>query len=163
MIYFKVAFEKPEDKITVSGASHILSALRYYHNEFQTQGPAGLHFVSSSPSQLRYKIREKLTLDGLEWNSECLKNQSYNLKIGKISYLRKHVIYKTSAILEILEQTDYPCEYILIGDNSESDPFIYFGIAAYVNRSIDADEFRGYLSTTSIEEKILDDFFFKTA
>ena len=57
-----IAFESATDKITVTGATDVLLAVRWGAMEapLSDDWPRPLHFVSSSPPQLRAVLEEKL-------------------------------------------------------------------------------------------------------
>ncbi len=165
----KVAFEDAYDKQVVAGMPELLSTLRWEYvprfnpqsqpdisiiDETPTHGPkAGLHFVSSSPTQLRNTIEEKLYLDGLDWDSITLKNQAYNLLKARADQLRQHIAYKTLSILTLFELLPKDADLILIGDNAESDPFIYKGLELYVSGKFSAKDFLEYLSLGFVDEQ----------
>lgn len=157
----RIAFEDAEDKITVSGASDVLMAGRWGNlNEpiteerGQSSYPRPLHFVSSSPSQLRAVLEEKLSLDGLDWSSDTFKNQAYNLKKGRFDLLKHQVAYKTAAILRLMESQADGISYILIGDNAESDPFIYLGIKLLTEQRLSPQTFEIYLELLGVEHTV---------
>jgi hypothetical protein len=155
----RIAFENASDKITVSGASETLTLARWGEPnptscspEFPK--PLSLHFVSSSPSQMRGVLEEKLAIDGLDWTSDTFKNQAYNLKKGRVDLLRQHIAYKTLAIMNILERSPAGSEFILIGDNAESDPFIYLGLSFLTEKRISIEEYSKYLGLGEVEPSI---------
>ena len=109
----KVAIQDAADKVTVVGSTPVLIAARWGTAEARvaTAGSAAeawklaepnhLHFVSSSPPQLRKVLEEKLAGDGLDWSSDSFKNQAYNLRRGRMDLLKHHVGYKSGALLDI--------------------------------------------------------------
>lgn len=152
----KIAFENAFQKITVPGASDVLITARWHPLNFE-KPQIPLHFVSSSPQQLREVLEEKLALDGLDWSSDTFKDQAYNLKMGRLSKLKHHVAYKTGAILNIMKKADSDGCFYLIGDNAEADPFIYLGIKLYVEKTLSAENFQRYLDILGVEPKIAQD------
>lgn len=132
----KAAFEKPGDKKTVLGASHYLEALLWSEERKYEEGralpcfPKNLHFVSASPPQLRGTLEEKFLMDRLCWSSLTLKNQLYNIKKIKFHLLREQFSFKTLAIFNLFHKNP-GCHFFLIGDNAESDPYIYAGIKLF--------------------------------
>ncbi|MFK7824859.1 MAG: phosphatase domain-containing protein [Oligoflexales bacterium] len=157
----RIAFEDAEDKITVSGASDVLMAGRWGNlneplasEQDEGQFPRPLHFVSSSPSQLRAVLEEKLSLDGLDWSSDTFKNQAYNIKKGRFDLLKHQVAYKTAAILKLMEGQADGISYFLIGDNAESDPFIYLGIKLLIERRLSPQTFESYLEILGVENSV---------
>ena len=129
----KIALEGPEDKKTIPGASEYLEALLWSEKKQNNPEeplvslPKKLHFVSASPPQLRKTLEEKFLLDRVFWSSITFKNQLYNIKKVKFNLLREQISYKTLAILNIINKNP-SSSFFLIGDNSESDPYIYTGI-----------------------------------
>ena len=152
----RIAFEAPEAKVTVAGAKEVLLRLRWSPNMQRLAAP--LHFVSSSPPQLRPVLEEKLTMDGLDWNSDTFKNQVYNVLKGRMDLLRQHVAYKSGAILSLMQRSTTAGKYYLIGDNAESDPFIYMGVYLYTKGLISTAGYQRYLGFSGIEESTLSDF-----
>ena len=157
----RIAFEDAEDKVTVSGASDVLMAGRWGNlnepitsEQEESSFPRPLHFVSSSPSQLRSVLEEKLSLDGLDWSSDTFKNQTYNLKKGRFDLLKHQVAYKTAAILKLMESQADGISYFLLGDNAESDPFIYLGIKLLIEERLSPQMFESYLEILGVETSV---------
>lgn len=153
----KIPFESPHDKITVPGASEVLEVVRWGGDSKQGDGPqAGLHFVSSSPPQLRLALDGKLTLDRLEWSSDTFKNQTYNLRMGRLDLLRHHIAYKTKAILDIALKLTPESRIVMIGDNAEYDPFIYTGVRLLLEKRFDLDNLREWLIGAMVELPVIE-------
>ena len=154
----RVALEQPEEKITVRGASTVMSAARWgLPGSAQKKEPAGLHFVSASPPQMREVLESKLEMDGLDWNSDTFKDQAYNVRMGRMSLLRQHTAYKSTAILEIMQTMAAGSRVWLIGDNAESDPYIYTGLALFQAGQLPAEAYLQYLKIANVEDEILAD------
>jgi hypothetical protein len=152
----KIPFESPHDKITVPGASEVLQLARWGGDPTRAQRPkAGLHFVSSSPPQLRLALDGKLTLDHLEWSSDTFKNQTYNLRMGRIDLLRDHIAYKTKAILDIATKLPDGSRVLMIGDNAEFDAFVYTGVRLFLERRISTGGLRDWLRGAKVEESVI--------
>ncbi len=152
----KIPFESPHDKITVPGGSEVLQLARWGGHPLERQRPkAGIHFVSSSPPQLRLALDGKLTLDQLEWSSDTFKNQSYNLRMGRIDLLRDHIAYKTKAILDIATKLPDGSRVFMIGDNAEYDSFVYTGAKLFLERRIDVAGLREWLRGAKVEESVI--------
>ena len=160
----KIAFESAAQKITVEGAETVLHACRWSKASTQNvdfnsallrdfKPYASLHFVSSSPPQLRGVLEEKLFRDNIDWESDTFKNQIYNLRKIRIDQLRSHIAYKTSAILKILTRAKDGDDFYFIGDNAESDPPIYLGIKAFVEGVLSAAEYTNYLLALGVGEE----------
>lgn len=96
-----------------------------------------LHFVSSSPPQLRSVLEEKISMDGLTWSSDSFKDQIYNIKRGQLSLLKHQVSYKMASILSLCSMFKRPEKILLIGDNAETDPFIYLLVKKILQGEID--------------------------
>lgn len=156
----RIAFEDATDKITVAGAPEVLSYARWgfldRRLEPQDSYPYHLHFVSSSPPQLRAVLGEKLTIDGLDWSSDTFKNQAYNLRMRRMDLLRQHIGYKSLAILNLIARAGEGSVFWMIGDNAESDPFIYLGIKLFVEGRIDGQDYGAYLRSGGLEDSVCD-------
>ena len=154
----RIAFESAADKITVSGASEVLRALRWGDDASgpspSETWPRPLHFVSSSPPQLRPVLEEKLMIDDLDWTSDTFKDQAYNLLMGRMDLLRHHVAYKSLAILSIVAQAGPGASFTMIGDNAESDAFIYLGIKLIVERLLTPKGYAQYLEIAGVEKDV---------
>ncbi len=150
----RTAMEDARDKITVFGAREVLLAARWARGV----PPNGLHFVSSSPPQLRRVLESKLVLDGLDWTSDTFKNQAYNLQKRRLGLLRHHVAYKTLAILTIMAKRDEGKKsvgeggrFVMIGDNAESDPLVYGGVARLLEGRCSVSEFEFHLVNAGVQ------------
>lgn len=154
----RIAFESASDKITVSGASEVLRALRWGDDTADPipgePWPRPLHFVSSSPPQLRPVLEEKLMIDDLDWTSDTFKDQAYNLLMGRMDLLRHHVAYKSLAILGIVAQAGPGASFTMIGDNAESDAFIYLGIKLIAERLLTPKAYAQYLEIAGVEKDV---------
>jgi len=141
----KIAIESSEDKVTVQGADVVLSWLRWGCADdlkgFSVDQVIPLHFVSSSPPQLRRTLEEKLMFDGLMWSSDTFKDQAYNIMKGKFKLLKHQIPYKVAAILNLIGKMRDQTRIILIGDNAESDPLIYQAISLLLSDKISQDDF----------------------
>lgn len=157
----KIAFESSEDKITVQGAEVLISWLRWGVpsdlTDFTVDQVVPLHFVSSSPPQLRKTLEEKLMLDGLLWSTDTFKDQAYNIFRGKFKLLKHQVPYKVAAILSLISQMKDDCHLLLIGDNAESDPMIYQSIALFLGGYISQVEFIRILGGLGVKKEYVSD------
>ena len=146
-----VAFQGADDKVSVQGAKYFLDALQWQSSDSSEKTPRGLHFISSSPPQLRRPISEKFSKDFIIWHSDTLKNQMYNLKKGRVDQLRHHIAYKNAAILDMIASFELKnTKLILIGDNAESDSYIYLGIAALLGGGFSVSDYRDYLNAVDV-------------
>lgn len=152
----RIPFERPHEKITVPGASEVLLAVRSEVGHRPDAAPlTGLHFVSSSPPQLRSALEGKLVLDQLDWTTDTFKNQSYNIRMARIDLLRHHIAYKTKAILDIAATTAPGSVLWMVGDNAEYDGFIYCGVKLFVEGLVDVKGFAGWLSAAKVEPAVI--------
>jgi hypothetical protein len=156
----KIPFEGARDKVTVRGASDVLRAFRWGADASVAEGtaayPQHLHFVSSSPPQLRRVLEQKLALDGLDWTSDTFKDQVYNLRKGRFDQLKQQAAYKSAAILRLLQACAPGSEVAFVGDNAESDPYIYLGLKLLAEGFLDASSYRRYLKCSGIEDRLAD-------
>lgn len=156
----RVALESAEAKITVAGAADVLMALRWGANKDDTAQaglPRPIHFVSSSPPQLRPVLEEKLCIDGLDWTSDTFKNQAYNVIKGRVDQLKQHVGYKSAAILRLIQSAGDGVRYILFGDNAESDAFIYLGVTLRLLNRLSPEGYASYLVAAGLEPRVAKD------
>ncbi len=157
----RIAFEDATDKVTVSGASEVLQLARWGQLDVPlpatSEFPRCLHFVSSSPPQLRSVLAEKMMLDGLDWSSDTFKDQAYNLRMGRMDLLRQHVAYKSLAILNLLAAAGPNARFVLIGDNAEQDAYIYSGIKLLADGLLSPTGYRLYLEHAGVEHDVAAD------
>lgn len=151
----RIAFEDAKAKVTVSGASDFLELARWFSFFDDAQPdealPRPLHFVSSSPPQLRSVLEEKLLMDGIDWTSATFKNQAYNLKMGRVDLLRQHVAYKTLAILSVVIRAAPGSTFVMVGDNAETDAYIYLGIKFLAEGRLSPAGLQSYLEIAGVE------------
>jgi len=138
----KTAFERPEQKRTVPGASTLL-------REIGGTG-ASIHILSGSPEQLRTKLEEKLRLDGARWDTFTLKPNLRNVLRLRFRAVRDQLGYKLPALLAAragLPTQRRPdgtlVQEVLIGDDAESDALVY---------SLYADVVLGAVSDGELED-----------
>jgi hypothetical protein len=141
----KTAMEKENKKSSVAGAPLFFRGLRKSAHPGNSRGADSLHFVSSSPPQMRSVLRSKFSMDGLEWESDTFKNQVYNIVRGRPGELKKHVAYKTTAILELCKDLPDNAELVFIGDNAEADPYIFAGLTLLIHGKIDKQLYKEFL------------------
>ena len=134
------ALETPEEKRAVPGAAAVL-------RELSGRG-ARVHILSGSPRQMRSKLSAKLELDGVRYDELTLKPNLSNLARLRFRALRDQLGYKLPELLSARAR-DLQHEYgrrhpleILVGDDSESDAFVY---------SLYADICAGSLDLTTLE------------
>lgn len=158
----KIAFEDAKDKITLPGAAQFLMAARWddpwsskpMAEDFE---PRALHFISASPPQLRRTIEQKLTEDGLDWNTDSFKNQAYNIRKGKLGLLRHHIAYKTATSLQLIHHSPQLKNLFLIGDSAEHDAFIYLNIALFLASKISPKSYFEILYASGVQKQVAED------
>ncbi len=154
----RIAFEDAKAKVTVAGASDFLDLARWYsffdENASEERLPRPLHFVSSSPPQLRSVLEEKMIMDHIDWTSATFKNQAYNIKMGRVDLLRQHVAYKTLAILSIVSKAEPGTSFVMVGDNAETDAYIYLGVKLLAERQLSAAGLKTYLEIAGVESAV---------
>jgi hypothetical protein len=117
------ALEGVEEKRTVPGATAVLREL--------SAAGGRVHVLSGSPRQMRSKLGEKLRRDGVTWDELTLKPNLSNLLRLRFDALRDQLGYKLPELLEARarDQTRFGRESlvreVLVGDDSESDAFVY--------------------------------------
>ena len=117
------ALEGVEEKRTVPGATALLREL--------SAAGGRVHVLSGSPRQMRAKLGQKLRLDGVTWDELTLKPNLSNLLHLRLRALRDQLGYKLPELLEARarDQTRFGrgnlVREVLVGDDSESDAFVY--------------------------------------
>lgn len=117
------ALEKVEQKRTVPGATEVLRELG--------RGGGRVHILSGSPRQFRSRLTEKLRLDGVNWDELTLKPNLSNLLRMRLHALRDQLGYKLPELLEARARDEarfgsgLRMREVLVGDDSESDAFVY--------------------------------------
>src|SRR5262249_54009084 len=89
--------------------------------------------LSASPPQIGAAIREKLALDGIEYEGITFKDQLRNLMRGRFRSLREQIGYKLGELLESRLRGPAASREALFGGDWESDPIIsslYAGVIA---------------------------------
>ncbi len=119
----KVPFEKGSDKKAVPGVVELIRGMR------RCSIAAGyrqqLFFISASPPQISRAIREKLRLDGVEYEGISFKHQVRHLVRGRLDLLREQVGFKLERLLAGARRVQPGARELLFGDDWESDPFVY--------------------------------------
>jgi hypothetical protein len=128
----RTAFEKPEDKLAVPGASALLRELRQ-------GGLARICFISGSPRQMRKALTKKLHLDGVEFDEFILKPNLSNMLTGRFRAMREQVGYKLPALLAGRAGLPAATPESCFGDDAEADGFIYSLYADVIAGRVDRD------------------------
>jgi len=141
----RTAFERPEQKRTVPGASTLL-------REIARTG-ASVHILSGSPEQLRAKLEEKLRLDGARWDTFTLKPNLRNVLRFRFRAVRDQLGYKLPALLgaraRLASQRGADgglLKEVLIGDDAESDALVYSLYADVVSGDVGDRELEDILT-----------------
>jgi hypothetical protein len=137
----RTAFERPDQKRAVPGATALLAALG--------QTGARIHILSGSPRQMRRRLEDKLRLDRVRWDELTLKPNLSNFLRLRLRALRDQLGYKLPALLtaRVRDQgTDGsgPSE-VLVGDDAEADAFVYSLYADICEGAVEAPELRKIL------------------
>ncbi|HET9955719.1 MAG TPA: hypothetical protein VFQ61_14490 [Polyangiaceae bacterium] len=143
------ALESVEDKRTVPGATAVLREL----------GEAGgtIHIVSGSPRQMRKRLTQKLELDRVVFRELTLKPNLSNLLRLRFGALRDQLGYKLPELLEAharetRDAAGPALPEVLVGDDSESDAFIYSLYADLCAGKIDSSELSEVLRVGKVRE-----------
>jgi len=150
----RIPFERAEDKVNVPGVTPLIRGLKSHGEELRR--PVWIHFISASPPQIGATIREKLRLDGVEYDDITFKDQLQNIRRGKFRNLREQVGYKLTALLGSREQMPGGSREILFGDDWESDPLIYSIYADVLCGHLGRDELRTLLSNIAVDPELID-------
>jgi len=118
-----VPFERGHDKVAVPGVTAVLKSLRL---EAGARGHAPqVYFLSASPPQIGAAIREKLAIDGIEYDGITFKDQVGHIVRGRFDALREQIGYKLEKLLASARGIDSDSREFLFGDDWESDPYVY--------------------------------------
>jgi hypothetical protein len=149
----RIPFEKPEDKVSVPGVVPLIRGLR----DVATQAgrDVRVYFISASPPQIAKAIREKLALDGIEYDGIVFKNQLQHLVRGKFRNLREQVGYKLTELLKSRAEMPQDSTEVLFGDDWESDPIIYSLFADVLANRLAANELDDVLETIGVDPKLI--------
>lgn len=119
----RIPFERARHKVALPGVAALVKALR--RSSAARGATSSVCFVTASPPQIGRAIREKLAMDGIEFDEIRFKNQIQHLLWGQFDTLREHVGYKLSELLQSARSGVRDGEELLFGDDFESDPLIY--------------------------------------
>jgi len=148
----RIPFEKPEEKVAVPGVVPLIRGLRNVAS--QAGRDVRIYFVSASPPQIAKAIKDKLALDGIEYDGIVFKDQLHHLVRGKFRNLREQVGYKLTELLK-----DRPARAdareVLFGDDWESDPLIYSLYADIVAGRVAPGDLDGILQTIGVDAALI--------
>ena len=149
----RIPFERAQDKVNVPGVVPLIRGLR---TDAAAAGrETHVYFVTASPPQIGKAIKDKLTLDAIEYDGIVFKNQLRNLVRGKFRNLREHVGFKLEELLRSRLAAPVAANELLFGDDWESDPVIYSVYADLVAGRVDSDELGRLLSVIGVEPKAI--------
>jgi len=145
----KIPFEAAADKVHLPGVPQVIQSLRRCAVA-RAQRPF-VFFLSASPPQIGNAIREKLELDGIEYDGIIFKDQLRNLVRGRWRSLREQIGYKLGELLESRALGPAASREVLFGDDWESDPLIYSLYADVLAGRLDAEATDRLLRTLEVE------------
>ncbi len=151
----KIPFEKPEDKVTVPG---VVTLIRQLRRVARQQGrEVRVFFISASPPQIAKAIKEKLALDGTEYDGITFKNQLQHIMRGRFRNLREQVGYKLTVLLR--QRNEFPdnAREVLFGDDWESDPIIYSLYADLLAGRLAAGDLPNILQRIGVDPELIDE------
>jgi hypothetical protein len=145
----RIPFEAGSDKVHLPGVPQLIKALRRCARA-RAQRPYGF-FLSASPPQIGNAIRDKLELDGVEYDGIIFKDQLRHLVRGRWRSLREHLGYKLGELLESRRLGPAARHEVLFGDDWESDPLIYSMYADVLAGRLTAEAIDALLHTMEVE------------
>lgn len=149
----RIPFEAASDKVHLPGVPELIRSLR------RCAGDRGerpyVFFLSASPPQIGAAIKQKLELDGIEYDGIIFKDQLRNLIRGKWRTLREQIGYKLGELLESRVRGPAAEREVLFGDDWESDPLIYSLYADLVSAVISPAEAEELLRMLEVERRTL--------
>ena len=149
----KIPFEAGSDKVHLPGVPQLIHALRRCAVA-RAQRPF-VFFLSASPPQIGSAIREKLDLDGIEYDGIIFKDQLRNLVRGRWRSLREHLGYKLGELLESRRIGPAASREVLFGDDWESDPIIYSLYADIVAGRMALSEVDDILQAIGVDPQLI--------
>jgi hypothetical protein len=149
----RVPFEKPQDKVAVPGVAPLIRSLREV--AVDAQRPVRIYFMSASPPQIAKAIKQKLAMDGIEYDGIVFKNQLQHLMRGKFRNLREHVGFKLTELLKSRQHMPAESREVLFGDDWESDPIIYSLYADVLAGGIATDNLDGILGPIGVDRRLV--------
>lgn len=149
----RIPFERAEDKVDLPGVAPLIRSLKQSGRALGRD--VRIHFISASPPQIGAAIREKLRLDGVEYDDIIFKDQLQNLVRGKFRNLREQVGYKLSELLVSRSTMPSDSQEVLFGDDWESDPIIYSIYADVLSGRLPADDLREILQAIHVDPQLV--------
>ena len=152
-----IPFERAADKRSVPGVVALIKAVR--RSADQRGLETSVCFVSASPPQIGRAIREKLEMDGIEYEEIRFKDQVHHLVRGHFDVLREQIGYKLSELLRSAGAAARRAEELLFGDDWESDPLIYSLYADVLAGTLGRDELEPWLASAGVHAHYRDAIF----
>ncbi len=149
----RVPFEKPQDKVAMPGVVPLIRGLR--DAAAQSGREVRIYFISASPPQIAKAIKQKLALDGVDYDGIVFKNQLQHLVRGRFRNLREQVGFKLTELLKSRSGMPGDSREVLFGDDWESDPIIYSLYADLLAGHIAADELGGILQAIGVDPRLI--------
>ena len=149
----RIPFEKPQDKVAVPGVVPLIRGLREVANDAGRE--IRIYFISASPPQIGKAIKEKLALDGIQYDGITFKNQLQHIVRGRFRNLREQVGYKLTELLKSRLAMPPASREVLFGDDWESDPIIYSLYADVLCDRLAPDELGGILKTIGVDPRLI--------
>lgn len=145
----RIPFEAGSDKVHLPGVPQLIQALRRCALA-RSERPY-VFFLSASPPQIGNAIRQKLEIDGVEYDGIIFKDQLRHLVRGRWRSLREHLGYKLGELLESRRNGPAARREVLFGDDWESDPLIYSMYADILAGRLTAETTDALLRTLEVE------------
>jgi len=137
----------------VPGVAPLIKGLR--ESATQVGRDVRLYFMSASPPQIGKAIKQKLALDGIEYDGIVFKNQLQHLVRGRFRNLREQVGFKLTELLKSRSGMPAASREVLFGDDWESDPIIYSLYADILGGRIASDELGDVLRTIGVDPRLI--------
>lgn len=144
----RIPFERAADKRAVPGVVALIKAVR--RSADQRGMETAVCFVSASPPQIGRAIREKLELDGIEYEEIRFKDQVHHLVRGHFDVLREQIGYKLAELTRSASAAARRAEELLFGDDWESDPLIYSLYADLMAGNIGWEQLEPWLASAGV-------------
>jgi hypothetical protein len=151
----RIPFEKAEDKVAAPGVAALIRALR--DTATRHERPIRVYFISASPPQIGRAIRQKLALDGVEYDGIVFKDQLHRIMRGKFRHLREQVGYKLTELLKARRNDPSDAREYLFGDDWESDPLIYSLYADVLAGRVPPADLRDILERIRVDRPLVEE------
>jgi hypothetical protein len=131
-----------EERENIPGSAALIRGIRQSASESSQHL---IYFVSGSPEQLRSVIEKKFALDGFVPDGFVLKPAMSDLFRARFRSLKNQVAYKLGALVAGRSDAPIGAKETLLGDDAESDAFIYSLYADLVRGGVSPKELRDVL------------------